>query len=150
MKRPLLFVGLLGVALIAQILSQYRLFSLFQAITSIPLMIMLITPLPAALALTAFIFLELFSSLPHGSMAIMFIIPYIVLFFWKGLKVDFSWKFFLGVMSIIILQNAALIGILAVVDFPSLSQIPWYILAIQIPSTSAGTFALSFIYHEYF
>lgn len=149
MKKALLLLGLLALMLIAHVFSQYMLFSLFSAVLSIPLMIMLITPLPTPLLVITFILLELFSSLPHGSMLAMFLVPYAVLFIWKNLKVDLSWKFLLGTTLIVTLQSAALLCIVALTDPAHALDIPWKILLMQILITSFGTFAISFIYHEY-
>jgi hypothetical protein len=149
MKKALLLLGLLALIFVAHSLSQYMLFSLFQASISIPLMIMLVTPIPTVLAALAFVFLELFSSLPQGSMLFMFLIPYLVLLLWKNLKVDLSWKFLAGTTLIVTLQSAALLCIVALTDLHHALQIPWHIILVQILITSFGTFALSFIYHEY-
>ncbi len=149
MKKALLLAGLLLLILLAHIFSRYMLFSLFSAVMSIPLMIMLITPLRTALAVCTFIILELFSSLPQGSMVFMFLVPYIVLFLWKNLKADLSWKFFFGTTLIVTLQSAALLCIVALTDLAHAIQIPWILVLMQIAITSSGTFALAFIYHEY-
>jgi len=149
MKKALLLFGLLAVAGIIHSVSQYRLFSIFQLIISVPLILALITPTPAAYIACTFIILELYSSLPHGSMILMFGIPYGILFFWKKFRVELSWKFFFGVMLIIILQNIALLSIVALMNPSTAFQIPWFILGLQIIATSLITFILSFIYHEY-
>lgn len=149
MKKFALLLGLCIVALLAHMFTQYSLFSLFQVIMSIPLMIVLITPLPAVLAVCTFIILELFSSLPQGSVVCMFLIPYLVLLFWKSLRVDLSWKFFFGVTVIIALQSISLLCILALADMQRLIIISPSIFLLQILVTSIGTFILSFIYHEY-
>ena len=149
MKKGLLLFGVLLTALIAHTLSQYQLFSLFHAATSIPLILMLITPLPAALIFCTFIILELFSSLPHGSMVLMFLIPYVVTYVWKKLRVELSWKFLFGILLIITLQTTTLMGIVALMSATNGLDIPWRILMMQIGITSVGTFVLSFIYHEY-
>lgn len=149
MKKTLLLLSFLLLIWIANSLSQYMLFSLFSAVISIPLMIMLVTPFPAVLAGITFVLLELFSSLPQGSIALMFVIPYLVLFIWKGLKVDLSWKFLIGTTLIVTLQSAALLCIVALTDLTHALQIPWHIALMQILITSFGTFALAFIYLEY-
>ncbi|MEK7500362.1 MAG: hypothetical protein AAB649_07230 [Patescibacteria group bacterium] len=149
MKKALLLFGLLFVAYIAHVASQYHLFSIFQIVTSVPLILLLINPAPVALIACTIIFFELFSSLPHGSTLLMFGVPYIVLFFWKKFQVELSWKFFFGVLLIITLQNIALLSIVGMLHISTAFQIPWYILTAQLIATSLGTFILSFIYHEY-
>lgn len=149
MKKKLLLFGLLAVAFFTHVLSQYQMFSLFLLITSVPLFIILITPVPALLIFSTFIVLELFSSLPHGSMALMFVIPYIVTHVWKKLQVEFSWKFLYGIFVIITLQTAALTGIVSLMNVDRALELPWNILAMQIFITSLGTFILAFIYKEY-
>lgn len=149
MKKRLFLLGLLWIALLAHTFSQYRLFSLFQAVESIPLLLILVTPIPAVLTVCIYLILELFSSLPQGSILPMFIIPYLVLLFWKSLHVDLSWKFFFGVLSIITLQSITLLGIVALTHPSHALDIPWHIVIGQIPITSLGTFALAFIYREY-
>lgn len=149
MKKALLLFGLLALAYIAMLSTQYHMFSLFQGITSIPLFIMLMNPVSAPLLICTFIILELFSSLPHGSMILMFLIPYLVLLIWKKFRVELSWKFFFGVLLIITLQTMALLGIVALMNVDRALQIPWNILGMQIIITTIGTFVLSFIYHEY-
>ncbi len=149
MKKTLLFLGLILVALFAHMLVQYRLFSIFQAIMAIPLFIMVTQPFRKFLALFAFVALELFSSLPPGSILLMFAIPYLVLFVWKKLRVEFSWKFLFGTTLMVTLQSLALIGILAIMDPSFALQFPWSIILMQILVTSLGSFILSFIYTEY-
>ncbi len=149
MKKALLLFGLLLSMVVANIFSQFHIFSLFQIVTSIPLFLLLLSPAPAALIALTFILLELFSSLPYGSMVFMFGIPYVVLFFWKKFRVELSWKFFFGVLLIITLQTIALLCILALMNTSEALQIPWFIATLQILITSTLTFILSFIYHEY-
>lgn len=149
MKKFALFAGLLAVAIVAHVLTQYRTFSLYQAFMGIPLFIMLVDPIPIIFAICALAIFELFSSLPNGSAFFMFLIPYIVLLFWKKLHVDLSWKFFFGILAIVLLQSTALIGIVSFMSPHNALQIPIYITLAQILLTSLGTFILAFIYREY-
>ncbi|MDA1169277.1 MAG: hypothetical protein O3A36_02990 [bacterium] len=149
MKKTLLLFGLLAIAGISHIFSQYNVYSLFQIISSIPLFLVLLHPAPALLIACTFILFELYSSLPLGSMVLMFAIPYIVIFFWKKFRVELSWKFFLGVLLIIILQNIAVFCIVALRSPDAAFQVSWIITSIQIIVTSSITFIISFVYHEY-
>ncbi len=149
MKKFFLLIALLALALLANTLTQYHMFSLFQALFSIPLMIMLINPFPVVLALCTWIVLELFSSLPSGSILLMFAIPYLVLFFWKSITPDFSLKSLLGITAIIALQSITLLCILALMNPQTALQIPVLLMFAQLLITSLGTFVLSFVYREY-
>lgn len=149
MKKAVLLLFLIALAGAVHSISQYYLFSLFQIITSIPLLLAFISPAPTFLVVCTFILFELYSSLPLGSMVLMFGIPYGVLFVWKKLKVELSWKYFFGVLLIILLQNIALFCIVAVSNGNALSGFSWFVSSMQLLVTTSVTFALSFIYHEY-
>lgn len=149
MKKGLLLFGLLLIMVVAHIYSQFRLFSIFQIMTSIPLFLLLLRPAPAVLIACTFILLEIYSSLPYGSMVLMFAIPYIVIFFWKKFRVELSWKFFFGVLFIIILQNIALLSIVALSNLSKAFDISWFITSMQLLVTAIITYILSFIYQEY-
>jgi hypothetical protein len=149
MKKQLFLLGLILVSLLLHSASRYHTFSLFQAIESIPILIMLVNPTPAVLAFFIFVLLELFSSLPHGSMVLMFFIPYAVSFIWKKMRVELSWKFLGAVFLMITLQTLALVGIVSSMNIASIYSMPWNILLLQMALTTVGTFSLAFAYHEY-
>ena len=149
MKKRILFLGTLALAVLLQLGTPYHTFSLFLAAASIPLLIILIDPLPVLLAIGAFLILEIYSTLPQGAMLVLFIVPFAMRWLWHNIAADLSWKFFFFVLATITLQVTALAGISLLGSPLGFTAIPWAILAIQAGITTIGTCILAFIYHEY-
>lgn len=149
MKKPLLFIGTIVLAVLLHIATQYYAFSLFLAPASISLLIVLIDPLPIFFVIAAFLLLELYSTLPAGSMFFVFGIPFAMRYLWSDSKPDITWKFFFFMLATITLQIAALAGMSVAGASFSFTAIPWAVLILQALITSVCTFVLAFIYREY-
>lgn len=149
MKKLAFFIGMIMLAVFGHIVTQYHTTSLFLAPASIPLLIILIDPLPIIAVIGAFFVLDIYSTLPQGSMLFMFLIPFAMRWLWGNIFADLAWKFFFFVLSTITLQIAAL----AIISFggagSAFAAIPWGVLILQAAITSIMTFILAFIYHEY-
>ena len=140
MKKHLIITGAILLSLVLHITFHRHLFSLFLAPASIPFILALTNPFPIVIGIFSYLILESFSSLPQGSMILMFLIPYAMRFFWKSAHVDLSWKFFFFTLVTTFFQISAL----SLFVGPSIVMLPAQILA-----TTASTFLLAFVCHEY-
>ncbi len=147
--RILFIILSIGVMLALHHIFRYSTTSLFLAPAGIATLLATIVPVPVTLYILLTIFFELFSSLPLGTMVLVCIIPILLPFFTKSIAPEFSWKFYLFILLIIVLQITSMLVITNVFIPFAWTNIPLTQSILQLVTTSIGTYALAIALHEY-
>jgi hypothetical protein len=148
MRSGILTIVCIGTVLLLHMTVRYNTTSLFLAASTIPILIATAMPVPFGVGIVILLFLELVSSFPQGSMALVFAIPFFTRSLMKGITVDASWKFFGYVSMTVALQVVSLVAIQAFIVGFSNTHIPLPPTLLQIIGTSMSTFVLALIVHE--
>lgn len=122
--------------------------SVFLAPVSIPILIATAIPLPAILIGLILIFMELLSSLPQGSMLLIFFIPFFTRYLMPWAIPSASWKFLSYICITVTIQILTLILILLISTNMSIYAIPFFIALMQIIGTSVSAFVLALLCYE--
>lgn len=127
---------------------RYHIASVFLLPISIPILIATAIPLPTIAIGFVLILLELFSSLPQGSMLLVFLIPFFTQYMMPWATPVASWKFFGYVGITVCLQLFLLIGISLFDMHITLTTIPLSVTILQIIGTSVSTFISAILCYE--
>ena len=140
MKNYLLLIGILIACLLLHIAFHRYLFSLFLFPVAASFILSRVQPFPIVLGGIILALLELFSSLPQGSMVLLFCIAYSTTLIWKNVKTDITWKFFSLTLLTICVQIASLTLI---------ARSSWALVPYQVIITGIGSWILAFVAHEH-
>lgn len=128
---------------------RYTTASLFIAPIGIACLLAIISPAPVTYIALFAIVSELLTTLPFGSMIVVFAIPFAVQWLMKSPEVDITWKFFFTTVLCVALQIFALVIAKNGLHIPRPEEIPFTIIGLQFICTGIITYAISVAYHEY-
>lgn len=128
---------------------RYATASLFIAPIGIAYLLAIISPAPVILITICAIGSELLTTLPFGSMIVLFAVPFAMQWLMKYPEVDITWKFFFTTVLCVALQIIVFLVAKNGVHIPRAEEIPFAIIGLQLVCTSAATYAISIAYHEY-
>ncbi len=143
-------ISLLSILLLAVLHSavRFHIASVFLAPASIPILLATAIPLPILVVVLIAVVLELLSSMPQGSMFVIFLIPFFTRHFMPWAIPDASWKFLLYVSGTVCLQVITLVGIILFTTHATLYAIPFSTALLQIVSTTGSAFVLAIVCFE--
>jgi len=127
---------------------RYDTVSLFLAPAGIAIILASIAPAPVFFIATSALLFELLSTLPFGSMLIIFMMPFATQWLWKSPETNLSWKYFFMTCATVTLQITFLIAIKNISHSFSLYAIPLPIASMQIICTSIASYGLAVALHE--
>lgn len=122
---------------------RFHIASIFLAPASIPILLATAMSLPTLVSVLIAVILELFSSLPQGSMLAIFLIPFLTRHFMPWATPDASWKFLSYVGITVCLQVIALVSIMLVATHAGIYAVPFSTALLQIIGTTVSTFVLA-------
>jgi hypothetical protein len=148
-KKTLFFILIISIMLLLHHVFRTALASLFLAPLSIAIFLGTFAPAPVAIIAVFALLAELLTTLPFGTMLIVFAVPFFSQWIMKSPEPDITWKFFFATTLAVLLQ--ILVILLSKNGFHTLllQHIPITIALTQLIFTSVGTYILIVIYHEF-
>ncbi len=148
MKRFFVPLVCVLVLLLLHSMVRYHITSPFFAPASIAILFATAIPLPALAIGITVILLELFSSLPQGSMILLFLIPLFTKYITSWATPDASLKFFGYIFSTVLLQILTLVTIGCIRNICTPFAIPFSLAILQVVATTVSTFVFALICHD--
>ena len=127
---------------------RFHIASVFLAPASIPILLATAVPVPILVSVLIVVVLELLSSMPQGSMLVIFLIPFFTRHVMPWATPDASWKFLSYIASTVCLQVITLVIIMLFTTHAALYAIPFSTALLQIFGTTVSTFVLAIVCFE--
>ncbi len=149
LPRILLLCTAIGCMALLHVYIHHDTASLFLAPVGISILLASINPAPMVLILIVALFFELISTLPFGTIFILFAIPFIIQWIVRLSVTGISWKFFFITLFSTIFEIIFFVIAKTIFHPLSIYAIPFGIVSMQIVCTGLMTFFIAALYHEY-